>query len=109
MFYQRCIFINFVLSNTVNRLLNPSFHTCVMFLCLICVHNLLSSSCHVVSLLSFLVFVFFFFLFIIIIIFIFYWLHVCAKEIIYLTPPLGGPHWNIAILLCYGKLELCLL
>jgi len=39
---------------------------------------------HVVSLLSFLVFIFFFFLFIIIIIIIFYWLHVCAKEIIYI-------------------------
>ena len=39
---------------------------------------------HVVSLLSFLVFIFFFFLFFIIIIIIFYWLHVCAKEIIYI-------------------------
>jgi len=57
-----------------------------MLSCLICVHDLLSSSCHVVSLLSFLVFIFFFFLFfiiIIIIVIIFYWLHVCAKEIIY--------------------------
>jgi len=38
-----------------------------------------------VQTLSFLVFIFFFFLFIIIIIIIIiYWLHVCAKEIIYI-------------------------
>jgi len=48
----------------------------------ICVHDLLSSSCHVVSLLSFYLFLLLIF---IIIIIIFYWLHVCAKEIIYIN------------------------
>ena len=51
----------------------------------ICVHDLLSSSCHVVSLLSFSRFYLFLLLIFIIIIIIFYWLHVCAKEIIYIN------------------------
>ena len=53
-----------------------------MLLCLICVHDLLSSSCHVVSLLSF-SFLSFSSSYLLLL-FFFYWLHVCAKEIIYI-------------------------